>query len=205
MIGDGHTPAQPHSDPPRSSSTHDEPATPTARPTLLVLRHALASSRRAIEAARYPRSATIHIGSVGLHDSQRERLCSHGLQRESPQMMVLHCKSSIVADDDHTSVQNHSDMPRPSSTKPWRSSDFPLKAIVAQQESPPYSGYKPVCCSFSLPLLYFSLTRYREGRKRLGSLHQTPARTTQGNVGDFPIHRSYGWARGQTFLQEWPS
>src|SRR5947199_4009173 len=81
MIGDGHTPAQPHSDPPRSSSTHDEPATPTARPTLLVLRHALASSRRAIEAARYPRSATIHIGSVGLlHDSQRQRLRSHCLQ-----------------------------------------------------------------------------------------------------------------------------
>src|SRR5436190_8522855 len=38
LIDGDHTPAQNHSDTPRSSSTHDERATPTARSVLFVLR-----------------------------------------------------------------------------------------------------------------------------------------------------------------------
>src|SRR3954463_9051504 len=82
-------------DTPRTSSPHNERTTPTTRPVLLVRRHALGSSgvsRRG--SLLHPASAC--SSALSMH-CQREHLWLHGLQRESPQTMALHCNSLSAA------------------------------------------------------------------------------------------------------------
>src|SRR5947199_5971930 len=104
------------SDTPRASSMHDERATPTARPALLVLRHALGLSRR-------PRMTTFFIQCEGArrlfpctaNASTRVRLVYNANCLQRPPHITLLPYTTLFRSS-HTSAQNHSDPPRTSST-----------------------------------------------------------------------------------------
>ena len=67
--------------------------------------------------ALLPSSSGVSLLVGSFHALQRERLCSHDLQRESSQTMALHCKSYSAAGNrgGYMPAQDHSDPPRSSS------------------------------------------------------------------------------------------